>query len=101
MAHIDRGKLLKDISESVIFSGRSGIPSAEVRGANKVIDRIKSAPAADVVEVVRCRNCIWYKPLNVNDGYGICKKVTYHAEKRIHTRATGYCDCGERRETDA
>ncbi len=49
--YIERGVLLEDISESVVHTVRDGYPSPEARGANKVIDRIKAAPAADVVEV--------------------------------------------------
>ncbi len=55
--YIERGALLKDISESVVFTVRDGQHSLEIRGANKITDRIKSAPAADVVEVVRCKEC--------------------------------------------
>ena len=59
MSYIEREALLKDISETVIFSVKGGaeLPTAEMRGANKVINRIKSAPAADVVEV---RHGHWY-----------------------------------------
>ena len=49
--YIEREALLKDISESVVFTVRGDKPSLEIRGANKVIDRIKAAPTADVVEV--------------------------------------------------
>ena len=51
--YIEREVLLKDISETVLFSVRGGaeLPTPEMRGSNKVIDRIKSAPADDVVEV--------------------------------------------------
>lgn len=55
--YIEREALLEDISESVVHSVRGGYPSPEMRGANKVIDRIKAAPTADVVEVVRCKDC--------------------------------------------
>ena len=48
---IDRDLLLKDIDESVVFTVKSGFISPEMRGARKVIDRIKNAPTADVVEV--------------------------------------------------
>ncbi len=50
--YIEREDLLKDIDETVVFTVRKGVylPTAEMRGANKVIDRIKSAPVADVVE---------------------------------------------------
>ena len=47
--YIEREALLKDIEESVVFSCRTA-QSAEMRGANKIIDRIRCAPSADVVE---------------------------------------------------
>lgn len=47
--YISREALLQDISDAVRFTVKSGEPSAEMRGANKIIDRIRSAPAADVV----------------------------------------------------
>ena len=56
---ISRSAVLVDISESVVFSGRSGETSAEMRGAHKVTDRIKAAPAVDAVEVVRCKECCY------------------------------------------
>lgn len=51
--YIEREALLKDIGETVLFSVRGGaeLPTPEMRGANKVIDRIKSTPTADVVDV--------------------------------------------------
>ena len=51
--YIEREKLLKDISETVVFTVARGtkLPTLEMRGANKVIDQVKSAPTADVVEV--------------------------------------------------
>lgn len=65
--YIDREALLKDIGESVVFTVRSGQPSAELKGANKIIDRIKSAPTADVVEV---RHGEWV--VNAWDGKDWC-----------------------------
>ena len=51
--YIEREALLEDIGETVLFSVRGGaeLPTPEMRGYNKVINRIKSAPTADVVEV--------------------------------------------------
>ena len=53
MTYIDRELLLQDISESVVFTVRNAETSPELRGAKKVIDRIRNAPTADVVEVVK------------------------------------------------
>ena len=41
---ISREALLRDIHNNVVFSGRSDRPNAEIRGANKIIDRINAAP---------------------------------------------------------
>ena len=51
MAYIDKDLLLKEIGESVVFTVRNAETSPELRGARKIIDRIKNAPATDVVEV--------------------------------------------------
>ena len=51
MAYIDKDLLLKDIGESVVFTVKSGFISPELRGARKIIDRIKNAPTADVAKV--------------------------------------------------
>lgn len=48
--YINREELLKDVEDSVRFSTRNRV-SAELRGAHKIVDCIRSAPACDVVEV--------------------------------------------------
>lgn len=92
MAYIDRDKLLKDISEGVVFTVRSGKPSAEIRGANKVIDRIKNAPAADVVEV---KHGYWID--NEEDFWVICSAcgIEYLDEQMDIIDNFSYCPhCG-------
>ena len=49
--YIEREALLKDIEDSVVFTAKSGQPSLEIRGANKITARIMAAPVVDVVEV--------------------------------------------------
>ena len=68
MAYIDKDLLLKDISESVVFSVK-GSGSPELRGARKILDRIENAPTADVVEVVRCAECRFNVANMEKDGY--------------------------------
>ena len=77
MAYIEREAVLQDISETVVFTVRKGtpLPNAEMRGANKVIDRIKSAKAADVVEVVRCRDCVHFQPYEGEEHKGDCAEL--------------------------
>ena len=80
MAYIEREAVLQDISETVVFTVRKGtpLPNAEMRGANKVIDRIKSAKAADVVEVVRCKECVHYCLQSV-DGGRYCELLKFNS----------------------
>lgn len=50
--YIERNALLKDIDSSIVFTVRSDLKHPpEIRGANKVIDRIKVASTADVEPV--------------------------------------------------
>ena len=56
---ISRSALLADIEESVVFSVKDGQPSAEIRGANKITDRIKAAPAVDAVSRGVVEQIMW------------------------------------------
>lgn len=94
---IDRAALLADIEEAVIISGRFNETNAEIRGANKITHRIKTAPAVDAVEVVRCKNCKdWKRHSGVasHSPTGVCFMF---AET---TLGEDFCSYGERR-TDA
>ena len=66
-----------------------------------VISTLRAMPAADVVPVVRCKNCKWFADNNDGEWYG-CKMFQV---VRITTRdAPGpddFCSCGERKDGDA
>ena len=101
MAYIDRDLLLQDISESVVFTVRDSATSPELRGARKIIDRIKSAPTADVVEVVRCKDCT--HKIITSSGRVMCKRNAIKMEAVAEwygltaTNNNHYCSCGERK----
>lgn len=66
--YIEREALMRDIGEGVVFTvARGQKNTAEIRGANKVIDRIKAAPAADVAEV-RHGEWIYHECVSSYDG---------------------------------
>ena len=48
---IDREALLHDIEQSVVYTARGKITSAEMRGARKIIERIKCAPAVEPIYI--------------------------------------------------
>lgn len=75
--YIEREALLHDIEQSVVYTAKGKITSAEMRGAHKIIERIKCAPAVEPIyiheptksefkrmaaqlgyeQVVRCKDC--------------------------------------------
>ena len=95
--YIDKDLLLKDIEESVVFSVRSGVPSPETRGTNKIIDRIKTAPSADVEEV---KHGHWIDDIKeicpFNGVFKIKTIVGYRCSvcNRPELRKEPYCNCG-------
>lgn len=94
---IDRAALLADIEEAVIISGRFNETNAEIRGANKITHRIKTAPAVDAVEVVRCKDCKYFSESGERpELFGFCNLYPL-ALSRL---SDGFCNFGERR-TDA
>ena len=102
--YIDREELLQDIHESIVFSvARSGKgqTSLELKGANKILDRIKSAPTVDVVEVVRCKDCKHYKtsPLFPEKQGKYCYKVLKDNGIAVGHgfKENDYCSYGERK----
>jgi hypothetical protein len=93
--YIEREALMEDIESSVRFTVRDGVPSAEVRGANKIVDRIKCAPAADVVEVVRCKDRERRSKSADLTHTVYCHWLTQEMRK------TDFCSYGKRRDNDA
>lgn len=96
---ISRSALLEDIEQTVVFTGRAGVPNAEIRGANKITDRIKAAPAVDL-DSLRAR-AIWRdKAMTVPGAHG----QTYRrygctrCKAKVKTK-TNYCPrCGAKME---
>lgn len=99
---IDREALLHDIEQSVIYTAREKITSAEMRGAHKIIERIKCAPAVDVAPVVHGQ---WIIGVNDDDFDVKCSKCEWTdsfevagiaAVERI-AKTMHYClNCGAR-----
>ena len=56
---------------------------------------VAEIPAADVVEVVRCRDCIYFDDATVNrKGFVICPAIG------MEITDDDFCSYGERRESD-
>ncbi len=67
--------------------------------SKKIIDAIQNKerfPAADVAEVVRCKDCKKYTDFDATN----CKRLEFHFCKKFRniTRETDFCSFGERKE---
>lgn len=67
-------------------------------GTENAINCIKEAPAADVVEVVRCKECKWC--VNIGDGQRYCMWHS-NSDDRVFVLKEYFCSYGERRTEDA
>ncbi len=57
---------------------------------------IERVPAADVVEVVRCKDCKHY--VDENNGFAWC--VCHTAFDKFYVQPNNYCSYGERKKTN-
>lgn len=92
---ISRRALLADIEESVVFSVKNGQPSAEIRGANKITDRIKAAPAVDAVALpCKVGDTVWgirnYNGVN-HPQQGKVDQMYYTNDMRLHIKIKHIC----------
>ena len=89
--YIDRQALIQDIEDSVRFSTRNGV-SAELRGANKIVNRIRCAP---IVDVVYCRECKHYGGVVFGN---VCSRWSAPlAGMKNCTKPDDFCSYGERK----
>lgn len=93
LEYIEREALLKDIHEAVRFTvarSQKALTNLEIKGANKILDRIKVAPVADVVEVKHGK---WIKK---NDcAFPVCSECHTWTDELQGTAEFNYCpNCG-------
>ena len=89
--YIERKALLQDIVETVVFSTKTGERNLEIEGAKKVIGRIQAVPTADVVEVVRCKDCrFWEGQKDIAQGLCLMRSA--------YPTGYWYCAYGIRKE---
>lgn len=64
-----------------------------VFGVEDVLEYAECLPTVDAVEVVRCKDCKWWKRMN-----GDKRLQCFHNHGLIRTTENDYCSRGERRE---
>lgn len=58
---------------------------------------IKNAPTVDAVEVVRCKDCMWFYDCR-KDGWGRCGEHDDYGRDSGWWQATDFCAWGERKD---
>lgn len=69
----------------------------EVVNAIDVFEQIKDAPTIDAVQVVRCRDCEYWKCNPNTKNYGVCRKVSYD-DFEVVMEKDDFCSYSKRRE---
>lgn len=88
--YIEREAVMSDIKNLSVFLGGDNVFNKTAKGS--VLDIIYFQPTADVVEVVRCGECVHSKKRNKEEDTVMCLK--YMAYKGVK----GFCNEGIRNE---
>ena len=101
--YIERGALLDMITQNTSDIWSNGINRAWWSHAVQVKDNfvrmIKDAPAADVVEVVRCKDCVCFKQtVSALFPHATAFICDYPYGLRKNVSENDYCCYGERKE---
>ena len=88
---------LRAIYDSFTYDEDKQICAGQLTTFTEAILRVKDAPAADVVEVVRCKDCKWYSELACGErellgSQGWCNEVMARPMP-----SNGFCSFGERK----
>lgn len=97
MRLIDADKMAVEESEAYI-SAQCQIKDELLRSVNAVVHTkiqrlIADTPTVDAVEVVRCRDCLYYTPVDDNTG-----KCAFLIGEHQYVVPDGYCYLGELKE---
>lgn len=94
--YIDADKLVEEMQRCSYETWSKDVNRAWWAQAVKIKDNIvhciERQPTADVVEVVRCKDCKWWKRMN-----GDKRLQCFHSHGLIRTTENDYCSRGERK----
>ena len=104
--YIERGAVLRLFDEryitAIVQQKHDDVPEDHRKhwkgvqsGTNWCRNTVLDAPAADVVEVVRCKDCKYYKHFK---GLGNWCHRRIRSDIEYHTKTTDFCSFGERKE---
>lgn len=96
--YIDAEKFKNTLRESLILSPDTAEEFTNI-GIVFAISRINSMPAADVAEVIRCKDCKWFcSSFNPKTNISVkkCGYVGYNPVQSSQVSDTDFCSHGEK-----
>lgn len=85
--YIDREKALDALLFGLVGTGCQ----------SRAISAIRDVPTADVVEVVRCKDCVWWEARTYGSTIGRCENPRNGLVSE-YSDHTDFCSYGERKE---
>jgi hypothetical protein len=92
--YIEREKAIKETINSIVevLNIHNSVPLI------KITCKMREFPAADVVEVVRCKDCEYFFP---QVGFNSCEKYSEnHTHYIVTVDENDYCSKGERKDSN-
>lgn len=100
--YIDREaavKAVKDYAHMVIDKGRKSLDTVD--DTLNIVARIEKIPTADVVPVVRCKDCKWFVDNNGGEWYGCKMFQVVRITPEDAPKPDDFCSYGERMDGGA
>lgn len=92
-----------DIAKNLILNdmAKAEQEGKDLNGYTDALFHLKTIPTADVVEVVRCKECKYF---TIDDGdslgYCTCQKIPMNFVGELYPEEDFYCRYGERKEDE-
>ena len=96
--YIERGVLIENVKRVYCTDCNSynGV-RCKACGTGDTLDVIEDAPAVDVVEVVRCKDCVWWEARTCGSCIGRCENPRNGLVSE-YSEGNDFCSYGERKE---
>ncbi len=92
--YIEREKLLEELEKIPVY-----FDSGDTRyGIEIAIDQIKKQPTADVIEVVRCKDCEYYTPIKHQSTKWKSKTFYCTRNANMKMNENDFCSCAKLKE---
>ena len=98
--YLDRGSLVERME---YYKNHTTEESGEHYAYSVALREIRNAPAADVVPVVRCKDCKYYRVSTMLAPNKFCFRLKHPVEDRpigYNFAPDDFCSYGERKEND-